>query len=215
MKTFLRNHSIMASATESSLWYKCFRNYKYFYTTVRVMWWVSVSLSGFWSCGVIFRVFWGVLIYGGLNITSLMASTWNESFFSQWNLHKNLFFAVFGQKLDLEAVCGDLSRVLPVFQALLLLFLTIRWCVRGSRILGTRWNKLLIVQKTEKTIRIAFQTPPVPLRGSPPWVRWFLWSRVAPPTLACWAWFAERPEWRMRWRTRKACRLGPSWSSSY
>lgn len=42
------------------------------------------------------------------------------------DLHKNLFFAVFGLKLDLEAAGGDLTGVLPFLEVLLVLFLTIR-----------------------------------------------------------------------------------------
>lgn len=42
------------------------------------------------------------------------------------DLHKNLFFAVFGLKLDLEAAGGDLAGVLPVLQVLLVLFLPVR-----------------------------------------------------------------------------------------
>lgn len=45
-------------------------------------------------------------------------------FFST-NLHKKLFLAVFGLKLDLEAAGRDLARVLPVLQVVLVLFLSI------------------------------------------------------------------------------------------
>lgn len=42
------------------------------------------------------------------------------------DLHKKVFFAVFGLKLDLEAASGDLTRVLPVLQVLLVLVLALR-----------------------------------------------------------------------------------------
>lgn len=42
------------------------------------------------------------------------------------DLHKNFLFAVFGLKLDLETAGGDLTRVLPVLQVILVLLLTIR-----------------------------------------------------------------------------------------
>lgn len=41
------------------------------------------------------------------------------------NLHKKLLLAVFGLKLDLEAAGRDLTRVLPVLQVVLVLFLSI------------------------------------------------------------------------------------------
>lgn len=41
------------------------------------------------------------------------------------NLHKNILFALFGLKLDLEAAGGDLTGVLPVLQVVLILFFAI------------------------------------------------------------------------------------------
>lgn len=41
------------------------------------------------------------------------------------NLHQKLFLAVFGLELDLEAAGRDLTRVLPVLQVVLVLFLSI------------------------------------------------------------------------------------------
>lgn len=57
------------------------------------------------------------------------------------DLHKKLFFAVFGLKLDLEAGGGDFTGVFPVLQVLLVLFLTFRWGIRGSCVLHLKQGK--------------------------------------------------------------------------
>lgn len=58
-------------------------------------------------------------------ITSKVQQCFGMEYGNRGNLHKNLFFAVFWLKLDLEAVGGDLTRVLPVLQVLWFLFFSI------------------------------------------------------------------------------------------